>query len=430
MESKHVRTRIPPSPTGVPHVGTAYMALLNYAFAKKHEGKLIFRLEDTDVKRHIAEAEEAIYDALKWLGLSWDEGPDIGGQYGPYRQSERLELYRQQAEELLQQEAAYKKDGAIYCKASQKDVGWNDVIRGEITFPADSEQVKDFVIVRSDGYPTYNFAVVVDDIAMDITHVIRGEDHISNTPRQLILYEVFKKQPPEFAHFPLLRNLERAKLSKRKDPVDVRGYRDDGYFPEALVNFFCLLGWSHPEEKELFTLDEFVRVFDLRRVRSSGPVFDVVKLQWINGEYIRKTQDSKLKSQIWEYTGKQHSQEIIEQTIPLVKDRIKTLSEYKSLAGFFFEEPEVDPQLLSDNTKAHLEVARAVVENENWDIEFLQKAFLENINQHNFKTGDFFMSLRVAITGKKITPPIVESIMILGREKTRTRLEQVLSILK
>lgn len=424
-----VRTRIPPSPTGVPHVGTAYMALLNYAFAKKHGGKLIFRLEDTDIKRNIAQAEEAIYDALHWLGLSWDEGPDVGGPYKPYRQSERLDLYCQKAAELVQAGFAYQKDGAVWSRSPQKDIAWEDVIHGLITFPADSDQAKDFVILRSDGYPTYNFAAVVDDIAMEITHVIRGEDHISNTPRQLILYKAFGKNPPEFAHFPVLRNLERAKLSKRKDPVDVRGYRDEGYLPMAFINFLCLLGWSHPEGKEIFSLDEFVSVFDLGRMRRAGPVFDANKLLWMNGEYIRKTQNSKLKSQIWEYTGKQYPQELIEQTIPLVKNRIKTLADYKMLAGFFFNEPEIDVGLFPENAYAHLDAACKVINQSNsWDSESLHEALLSAISENEFKTGDFFMSLRVAVAGSKITPPIVESIVILGKEKAIERINNTLKL--
>ncbi|MFV1917654.1 MAG: glutamate--tRNA ligase, partial [Patescibacteria group bacterium] len=287
MSKSTIRVRIAPSPTGFAHVGTAYTALFNYAYVKKNQGKFVLRLEDTDIKRHVKGAEEAIYDGLSWLGLNWDEGPVKGGKYGPYRQSERLEIYKEKANELKGNGLAYEDDGAIRFKNPGKDISWEDKVRGKVTFPGG--EVTDFVLLKSNGYPTYNFAVVVDDILMKISHVIRGEEHISNTPRQLALYYALRQKPPEFAHLPTLRNKERKKLSKRKDPVDLRIYQKEGYLPEALVNFLCLLGWSHPKEKEIFLLSEFVKLFSLNRVRKAGPIFNVEKLDWINGEYIRRT---------------------------------------------------------------------------------------------------------------------------------------------
>ncbi|MBI2405551.1 glutamate--tRNA ligase [Candidatus Microgenomates bacterium] len=420
------RTRIAPSPTGFAHVGTAYASLFNFAFARHVKGKFIIRLEDTDVKRHVAGAEEALYEGLRWLGFTWDEGPDKGGPHKPYRQSERLSLYKKKAQELVKGGVVYEKEGALYFKSPAREVSWNDAVRGEITFPADSTQLKDFVILKSDGYPTYNFAVVVDDIAMEISHVIRAEEHISNTPRQLLLYGAFGKEPPVFAHIPALRNPQRAKLSKRRDPVDLRFYRDEGYLPEALVNFLCLLGWSHPEEKEIFSLEEFVKVFDLSRVRKAGPIFDMTKLAWINGEYIREAKNEELKAKIWEYLDRKYPADLIEKTIPLVKERIKTLKEYEDFAGFFFEEPKLDKKLFSGDAKKHLEVALDVVDR--WD-ENLQSAFLSAIEQNKFKISDFFMSLRVAITGSKITPPIVPSIVILGKEKTVSRIKNAIELI-
>jgi glutamyl-tRNA synthetase len=411
-----VRTRIAPSPTGFAHVGTAYAALFNYAFTRSKNGQFIIRIEDTDIKRHVKGAEEAIYKGLSWFGIDWDEGPDKGGKFGPYKQSERLEIYQKRAKELVKNSLAYEEKGAIRFKNPGEDVGWKDLVRGEINFPGG--EITDFVILKSDGYPTYNFAVVVDDILMEISHVIRGEEHISNTPRQLALYKALKTKPPEFAHLPTLRNKERKKLSKRRDPVDLRIYKKEGYLPEALVNFLCLLGWSHPEGKEIFDLDEFVKEFSLSRARKAGPIFNIEKLDWMNGEYIRKTGNSKLKTQIYEYFGKKYPKDLIGKTIPFVKDRIKKLSEYESLAGFFFKKPKIDKKLLGKNYKEHLKAAITALEN-NKSLEDVSK-------KNNFKTGDFFMDLRIAITGKRVTPPINDSIAILGRKETLERLKLIL----
>lgn len=422
-----IRVRIAPSPTGFAHVGTAYTALFNYAFAKNKGGKFIIRLEDTDVKREVKGAEEAIYKGLSWMGLSWDEGPDTGGKFEPYKQSEKLEIFKEKADKLLKDNLAYKEEGAIRFKNPGEDISWDDLIRGKVSFPGG--EVTDFVLIKSDGYPTYNFAVVVDDILMKISHVIRGEEHISNTPRQLALYKALKSKPPEFAHLPTLRNKDRKKLSKRRDPVDLRFFKEQGYLPEALVNFLCLLGWSHPKEKEIFDLEEFVYAFDIKRIRKAGPIFDLEKLDWINGEYIRKTQDSLLKTQIWEFTGKKYSKETIGKTIPLVKERIKKLSEYESLAGFFFKKPKVDKKLFGKNYEKHLETAVVALGTmRQWSNETLDKALLGVVEREEFKTGDFFMDLRVAICGSKVTPPINESIAILGKEETLSRLKNCLTV--
>ena len=426
------RTRIAPSPTGFAHVGTAYAALFNFAFARHEDGQFILRLEDTDVKRHVPGAEEALYEGLSWLGLSWDEGPDRGGPHAPYRQSERLKLYQEKAQKLTKSGLAYEQEGAVFFKCQRRDVGWDDLVRGEITFPQDSEQLKDFVILKSDGYPTYNFAVVVDDIEMEISHVIRAEEHISNTPRQLLLYEAFERNPPQFAHIPALRNPQRAKLSKRRDPVDLRFYRDEGYLPEALVNFLCLLGWSHPEEKEIFSLEEFVKVFELSRVRKAGPVFDMQKLLWINGEYIRQLSVDELSSKLEAQSLKLRDIDdtYLNAIIPLVQERIKTLKEFDELAGFFFEEPVLDKGLFGNEAIMYLDAALKVIRESEWQLENLQKSMLVAIKDNNFKTGDFFMSVRVALTGSRITPPIVESIIILGKEKTQKRIQAALELLK
>lgn len=428
MDSKKdkVRVRIAPSPTGFAHVGTAYTALFNFAFARKNNGKFIIRLEDTDIKRHVKGAEEAIYNSLSWLGLTWDEGPDKGGKFGPYKQSERLDIYQEKARKLVENGLAYEDEGAIRFKNPGERVSWHDLIRGEISFPGG--EITDFVILKSNGFPTYNFAVVIDDILMKISHVIRGEEHVSNTPRQLALYKALGQTPPFFAHLPTLRNRDRKKLSKRNDPVDLRIYQKEGYFPEALVNFLCLLGWSHPKEKEIFSLDEFIKLFTLERVRKAGPIFDTAKLDWLNGQYIKKTPDAILKDQIWQFFGRKYPKNLIAQTVPLVKDRIKKLSEYENLAFFFFKRPEVDKKLLGKKAQKHLNLAiKALEKVERWEKQEIDKALLGVIKENNFKTGSFFMDLRIAITGKKVTPPINDSIVILGKKETLARLKLVVS---
>ena len=419
--SNKVRTRVAPSPTGFAHVGTAYTSLFNYAFAKKNNGTFVLRLEDTDVKRNIKEAEKAIYEGLAWMGLSWDEGDDKGGPFAPYKQSEKLDVYKKKAEDLVKKGLAYKDEGAIRFKNTQKDMSWDDLIRGNITFPG--KEVTDFVIIKSNGYPTYNFAVVVDDIEMKITHVIRGEEHISNTPRQLALYDALKVKPPFFAHHPTLRNTERKKLSKRRDPVDLRIFKDKGYLPEALLNFLALLGWSHPEQKEIFTLEEFVSLFDIKDVRSAGPIFDTKKLDWMNGEYIRNLSNEEFIKAAKPFI-KEKSKDM-DKITPLVKERIKTLAEFSEMAAFFFKEPKVDKKLFGKNFKEHLSKAHDVLSGiDDWKKENIDIGLLEVVKKEGFKTGEFFMDLRIAITGRKVTPPINESLVILGKEKIISRVKK------
>lgn len=432
---KKIRTRIAPSPTGFAHVGTAYAALFNFAFARKHNGQFIIRLEDTDVKRHVPGAEEAIYAGLSWLGLSWDEGPDLpaqagkGGSYTPYRQSERLDIYKEKASKLLKEGKAYEDEGAIRFKNPGEDVSWVDLVRGEISFPR--EEVQDFVILKSDGYPTYNFGVVVDDILMEISHVIRGEEHISNTPKQLALYKAFGEKPPEFAHLPTLRAPDRKKLSKRRDPVDLRLYREQGYLPEALVNFLCLLGWSHPAEKEIFSLKEFIDNFDLSRVRSAGPVFDTQKLDWLNGVYIREKNDKELVDLINEHIAAKISEGLLEKIIPLIKERITKLSEVEPLISFFWQESQIGKETFEDakSTVYITSALNALSGVKDWKLKEINSALSEEVKEKGFKTGDFYMALRLTVAGSRITPPINESMAILGQDKVLRRLEEAQKVL-
>jgi glutamyl-tRNA synthetase len=328
MDNHPIRVRIAPSPTGDPHVGTGYIALFNYAFAKKNGGKFILRIEDTDRFRSTKESEVAILAALKWLGITWDEGPDIGGDFGPYRQSERSDIYKEYAERLLSKGAAYRcictserleelrrrqlllkqptgydghcrecsteeirkaiEDGASFVirlkTPKSGNIVMHDVLRGEIVIAC--TEVDDQVLMKSDGFPTYHLANIVDDHLMGITHVIRGEEWISSLPKHVLLYDALGLKKPQFCHLPLLRNADKSKVSKRKNPVSLNYFKEAGFLPQALLNFLGLMAYSMPDGREIFSLPDFIEHFQLQRISLGGPVFDVKKLTWLNGRYL------------------------------------------------------------------------------------------------------------------------------------------------
>lgn len=467
---RQVRTRFAPSPTGFVHVGGAYSALLDYAWAKKCQGKFILRIEDTDVKRYVKGAEVAIYEGLEWLGLIPDESPKIGGAYGPYRQSERLDLYKKYALQLVDQGDAYycfcsperlkkireeRMKGRLpsmydrYCrnilkkkaeKRAQKEkcvirmkipdrkkIIVSDLVRGEVVF--ESSVLDDQIILKSDGYPTYHLAVVVDDYLMKITHVVRGEEWLSSAPKHFLLYRYFGWQKPAFLHTSTLRNPNRSKLSKRKGHVSLDWYRKQGYLPEALINFLCLLGWSHPQQKEIFDLKEFIKYFDLKDLSPVGPIFNLEKLDWMNGIYIRKKSNEDLLQLIKQYLK---DSTLINQTIPLVKTRISKLSDYWPLCSFFFEEPKVKKSLFEGKKDGEYlnETLRASVKIKKWRKQEIEKALQDLIARKGWKTGDFFMAFRLALTGSRITPPITDSAAILGRKTTISRLQKAAKMIK
>jgi glutamyl-tRNA synthetase len=374
-----VRTRIAPSPTGEDiHIGNLYTALMNWAHAKKNNGKFIIRIEDTDRTRFQEGAEEKILSSLKAFGLSYDEGPDIGGPYVPYRQSDRLEIYKKYAEELVTKGAAYYcfctkerlddlraqqqkekknprydkhckgsknsesriKDGEPYVirldVAPNEEIRFTDVIRGEIVI--NSNEVDDQVLLKSDGFPTYHLGVVVDDHLMKINYIIRAEEWIPSTPKHVLLYKSLGWELPVFAHMPILRNPDKSKLSKRKNPVWASWYLEEGFLPEAVLNYLALLGWSHPEEKEIFSLDEFIKLFDLKDIKPVGPIFDLVKLKWVNQQYIQNKSDQELKKLIIDFypKAKEMPDETLNALMPLVKTRMEILKEFEQLTQVFF----------------------------------------------------------------------------------------------
>lgn len=463
-----VRTRIAPSPTGEDlHIGNLHTALINWAFAKKHDGQFIIRIEDTDRERYVKGSEEKILQTLKDYGLFYDEGPDVGGESGPYRQSERLETYQIYAKELIDKKAAYYcfctkdrlqklrekqlKEKKVprydkYCLNNvknpeqkvenderyvirlnippKKEIIFTDIVRGEIKFLSDN--IDDQILIKSDGYPTYHLAVVVDDHLMSVTHVIRGEDWISSTPKHILLYEAFGWEKPQFAHTPLLRNVDKSKMSKRKDPAWASWYLKQGYLPRAVLNYLALMGWSHPKQKEFFDMEEFIKVFDLKDMQAVGPIFDLTKLEWLNGEHIRNLDSEDLTQRIINFIGESYDQEIVKKTIPLIRERIKKLTDYVPLCEFFFQQP----QKYQADLRSHKRLLRAIYDSLNkikeWKTNIIGETLQKCAQEEKVKNSEFFMLLRVAITGKKISPPLNESMEILGKKECLVRLEKII----
>jgi glutamyl-tRNA synthetase len=469
-----VRVRVAPSPTGDPHVGTAYQALFNYAFARSQGGRFILRIEDTDQVRSARQYEDAILAALHWLGLKWDEGPDVGGPHAPYRQSERTEIYREHVQGLLEQEHAYRcfctkerldkmrlenRDKKLFpgydrhCRSipsaeskSRADSGepfvvrmkvpvggtciMRDLLRGEIR--KDWETVDDQVLLKSDGFPTYHLANVVDDHLMEISHVIRGEEWINSVPKHLLLYEYFGWQPPVFCHLPLLRNNDatRSKLSKRKNPTSINYYRRAGFLPETLVNYLGLMGGTKSEGDEKFSLEDFVQGFRLEEISLGGPVFDIQKLRWLNGRYLRENYDVPALRQALEKWAL--GPDMLEKILPLVQPRLETLSDWGYLTAFFFADAvRLDGQKLQLKGKTQEELA-ALLQLALWRLEQLpdfrsdklEEVFRALAEKSEVKLRDLTRPFYVAITGEESAPPLFQSMEILGPDLVRMRLRR------
>lgn len=472
MNESKIRTRFAPSPTGTPesvHLGFVIRALWSYAYAKKNNGRFVLRIEDTDVKRSRKDTEEAIYKVLKKFGINWDEGPDVGGEFGPYRQSERLLKYKEAAEKLVKAGYAYYDFDAVKREKEEIKAGYLDsekikelkvrpkarsldlndslerVRKGEpyvvrVKIPEDrsfeyydwilkkkvkffGKEVSDMILLKSDGYPTYHLAVVVDDIDMQISHVFRGQEWISSTPIHLYVYEGLNHKVPEIGHFSVILDPRTGKKFSKRDMsamFGVKTWLDDGYLPEAILNYLMLLGWAPKDNSEMFTLDEFVKVFDQDGVQKANPTFNREKLDWFNGQYIRKLSDSDLNEKFKEFSPEfaKLDENVQMQITKLLKERVKKLTDINEVANFFWKTPEVDLNLFGSNYKEHINTAIEIIEN--------GKDYMEVIKEKGYKTGDFFMDLRIAVTGMKFTPPINESIDILGKEETLTRLRKLI----
>lgn len=459
-----VRTRIAPSPTGEDiHIGNLYTALINYAVAKKNNGQFIVRIEDTDRQRYREGAEGQILASLKAFGLIYDEGPDIGGPYAPYRQSERLPIYKNYAEELIEKGAAYycfctkkrleelreqqikeKKTprydkycllqvknakeriekGELYVirlnVLANKKLWFKDFVREQITI--DSNEIDDQVLLKSDGYPTYHLGVVVDDHLMEISHIIRAEEWISSTPKHVLLYESFGWDLPVFAHVPILRNPDKSKLSKRKNPVWASWYLKEGFLPEAVLNYLALLGWSHPEEKEIFSLDEFIRLFKLEDLNTVGPVFDIEKLKWMNGEYIRNLSGADLAERLKEFYKDDevavtlfNDEFMGSLMVSLAQTRMKTLKDFKDLIISSIVEARNENE---KNIARSLSEKLSSIPDGDWNKEQILAVFKEVMNEFSIRMPILYY----IFTGEEKGLPLPETLEGLRKKKTLERL--------
>ena len=484
MIEESVRVRFAPSPTGIPHVGNIRTALFNWLFARHYSGSFIIRIEDTDVARRVEGAVEAILDSLRWLGLDWNEGPEVGGDYGPYFQSQRLDLYHKCAQQLVEGGHAYK----CYCSAerlarmraemaerkgsmrsydrhcrhlSDKErteleaegitpvvrfktplegqIRFPDLIRGEVVFEAST--IDDFVALKSDGYPTYHLANVVDDHLMKISHVLRADEWLSSTPRHILLYEALGYEPPQFAHLPMILGSDRAKLSKRHGATSVIDYRDKGYLPQAVVNFLALLGWSLDDKTEIISREDLVRHFSIERIGKTGAIFSQEKLVWMNGVYMRRLSAEEmvalavpfLEEGLPKSVKRPISRDYVRQIVPLIQERVKVLGEVHELADFFFvDDLDYETTLIlekgmsKEKAMTALGIGRERLEACPFDASSLEGVLRPLAAELGLKTGEFFGLLRVAVTGRTEAPPLFQTMAVLGQERCLKRIEAAL----
>ena len=484
---KPVRVRFAPSPTGFPHVGNIRTALFNWIYARHTGGKFIVRIEDTDVARTVSGAVEAILDSLRWLGLDWDEGPEVNGPCAPYFQSQRLPIYQEIAEKLVKDGHAYY----CYCSTerleamraeqqkmklslgydrhcrcltetelSQLSAGgakrvirfktplegqtrFQDLLRGEVVF--ENSTLDDFVLLKSDGYPTYHLANIVDDHLMEISHVMRAEEWLSSTPRHILLYNALKIEPPQFAHLPMILGPDRSKLSKRHGATALTDYREQGYLPETMFNFLALLGWSLDEKTELFSRQELVEKFSLERVSRTAAIFNKDKLDWMNGVYIRNLSTDDLAARVLPFLEKYFPPDIkrpldidyVRRLVPLIRDRIGTLKDAADYADFFFLDKleYSSAMLLGKKTDAETALAalRGAAEKlaaqESFSPESLEDALRHLADDLGIKTGQLFNLLRVATTGRDAAPPLFETMAVLGKERCLQRIAAAIAAL-
>jgi glutamyl-tRNA synthetase len=483
-----VRTRFAPSPTGFLHIGTLHTALFAWLFARHNNGKFILRIEDTDQSRKVEGSVEAILEGLRWLGIDWDEGPEAGGAYGPYFQSERLELYHKAAEELVAGGHAY------YCYCSQERLeamrqlqvqrkqppgydrhcreldpkeraqkeaegavpvvrfkmplagvtSFHDHIWGDVTF--ENRLLDDFVLLKSDGFPTYHLANVVDDHEMRMSHVIRAEEWLSSTPRHVLLYAALGYDTPAFAHLPLLIGADRSKLSKRHGSVHVGEYRSEGYLPEAVMNFLAILGWSLDDKTEMFTRDDLIRSFTLERVGKTPAIFNKEKLNWLNGVYIRKLTPGDFAARALPFLQRDLPAEVkrplpkdyVQEVLPLVQERVKLLSEVTPLTRYFFAETlDYDPKLLiskdmtAESTVRALAAARERLKRlQPFDAQTIESMLRPLAVELGLKTGQLFGALRTAVSGETATPPLFQMMAVIRKDRCLKRIDQAISSLQ
>jgi glutamyl-tRNA synthetase len=430
-----VRVRFAPSPTGFLHIGSVRTALFNWLYARHAGGTFVLRIEDTDTARNTEQSLRTILDGLKWLGLDWDEGPEKIGSLGPYFQSQRAEIYKHRVKELVDKGLAYEREGAIRFKMPRAPITVPDLIAGNVTRElADRElQDPDFVIVRSDGNPVFHFVNVVDDIGMQITHVIRGEDHLSNTPKHIALFRAFGVEPPQYAHLPMILNPDGTKMSKSDpDPQKARlasleTYIGDGYAPEAMRNYLCLLGWSPKDNREVLPIDEVIKKFDLPQILRTNARFDVTKLTWINGEYIRAMPLDRFIELARPFTGGHDNPKVL----GLVKEKIKLLKELPDWINYFFtDDYPFDPEAVKKSCSAPqtgerlTKLADKFAPVASWDAAGLEAALKALATELGVKTGELIHPCRVAVSGKSAGPSLYHMLEVLGRDRVLVRLRR------
>ena len=485
MNNTNPRVRFAPSPTGYLHIGGLRTALYNYLFAKNQNGKIILRIEDTDRKRFVEGAVDNLIDTLNWSGINFDEGPNFGGEFKPYSQSERLEIYKKLADQLIQHQKAYycfctperladsreeqqkqKLPQAKYDKhclhfskneieeklnsntpfvvrlnvRPNEKIIFEDVIRNKVEF--DTNNIDDQVLLKSDGYPTYHLANVVDDHLMQITHVIRGEEWLSSTPKHIILYDYFEWDKPVFAHLPLLLNPDKSKLSKRQGDVAVEDYRDKGYLKEALINFVALLGWNYGDDKEVYEIDELIEKFSLERVHKAGAVFNIEKLDWLNFEHLRKKSDDEvlrmLRTEIEnsEFNNENYSEKYLLKVISAMKERVSFVKEYLTKSPYFFHAPDIyeeknlNKRWKEDSAELLRKLADEIEKLNDPSKEDFEKTLDEVAQKLNIGKGKLVHPLRIAVSGVGEGPGIFDIVSIIGKQETLSRIETALFKLK
>jgi glutamyl-tRNA synthetase len=410
-----VRARFAPSPTGYLHVGGARTALFNWLFARHEGGEFRLRIENTDVSREVAKAVDQIQGTLAWLGLDWDGEVTF--------QLDRMEHAQEVARQLVAEGKAYEDEGAIrFRMPDESTTAWDDVVLGRVEYP--NEKLEDLVLIRSDGRPTYNFVSPLEDALDEITHVIRGQDHVPNTPKQLRILEAIGAEIPVYAHVPLLNGPDGRKLSKRHGAITVEDFRAQGYLPEALVNYLALLGWSYDDHTEIMSRDELVERFTLERVGTSPATFDYKKLEWLNGMYLRALPTDEYADRLVAYLserGYEWDEELIRKSAPLVQEKIATLGEFPAFAGFLFARVEPDPEALGDGPMLPAAVER-LAEVEPFEAEQIEVALRELAERHGLKPREAFQPIRLALTGSSVSPGLFESLELLGKDESLARL--------
>ncbi len=478
-----IRVRFAPSPTGFLHIGGARTALVNYLFTKSKKGTFILRIDDTDRNRLVKNSVNDIMKSLKWLSLNWNEGPEIGGSFKPYYQSERLSLYKKYINKLIEKEKAYhcfcsparletlkknqlaqgrlatrydrqcrsltpkqiadfkksQKKYVIRFKApKEKEIKFNDLLKGPIKF---KERLDDFVLLKSDGYPTYHLASVIDDYLMKITHIIRGDEWVPSTPKHISLYDAFGWEHPYFIHLPAILSPQGGKLSKREGAVSVRDFREKGYLPEAIINFIIFLGWNPGTKEEIFSLKELIERFSIKRMGSSPGIFDITKLNYLNGYYIRNKTEKELLKTLKNFDPKISnlaSDIFLLKVIKIEKERMVTLNDFTELTHYFFNIPKYDPNILIfkksnlNKTLIGLEDFLSHLVNlfeSKWTEDFLNEILIEIVKKNNLSNGDVFWPIRTALSGLEASPSPAELLFVLGKEESIKRIEKAIGFL-